>query len=428
MMTVKEITELLQENPEVSAYEVREIQNEGKQLFYVMGKLETGRSVEDREVSVTVYHDFEEYRGSSSFRILISDTIETVKSKIAEGVKKAKQVKNPFYPLPKKSINVKKEKELPFSLAEACRNAADEIAQSEAGEAATLNATEIFADRNQVRFVSSEGMDHSYEEVKLFVESIPSFSNANGDFELYYSDRFGSLTDLHLKEALKEQLENVQYRANAKTLKDIPLKKDIPVVISGDMLNMLMGNFAEELSYGSQYLKMNHYSIGDTISPIPFDLVMHGEYEGALYSSPIDAHGIVLQSTKIVDQGKAVALWGDMKYGYYMKQENITGSYLVLVMENCPSEDELLKGEHIEILNFSAPQLDESSGYFGGEVRLALYKNGDTIIPLSGFSISGNIYEEIRDAAYSSETAFVNDGRFSFFGPKYMILRHMTLH
>ncbi len=428
MMTVEKIIALLAENPEVSAYEIRERQNEGRQLFYVMGKLETGRSVEDREVSVTIYHDFETYRGSSSFRILISDTEESLRHKIAECVEKAKQVKNPFYPLPKKTENICKKKELPLSLAEACRNAADEIAQSEEGEAATLNATEIFADQNRIRFVNSEGIDHSYEETKLFVESIPSYTNENGDFELYYSERFGSFTDLHLKEALKEQLENVQYRANAKTLKDISMKEEIPVVISGDMLNMLMGNFAEELSYGSQYLKMNHYQLQDEISPVPFDLTLCGEKEGALYSSPIDPSGIVLGKTTVVKGGKAAALWGDNKYGYYLKEEKITGSYPVLLMENYPASDELLKEEHIEILNFSAPQLDEASGYFGGEVRLALYYKDGNVTPLSGFSISSNIYEEIKDAAYSSEEAFVNDGGFSFHGPKYMILKHMKLH
>jgi len=49
------------------------------------------------------------------------------------------------------------------------------------------------------------------------------------------------------------------------------------------------------------------------------------------------------------------------------------------------------------------------------------------VIPLSGFSISGNIFEAIKDASYSEKTC-INNGWNCFQGPEYMILKHLSIH
>ena len=118
-----------------------------------------------------------------------------------------------------------------------------------------------------------------------------------------------------------------------------------------------------------------------------------------------------------------------MRYGSYLKEEKITGAYPVLVMDEYEAvSPEEFNQPHITILHFSAPQLDESSGYFGGEVRLALYENGDEVIPLSGFSISGNIYEAIKTVRFSPEEEVVSGERgLSLKGPKYAVFSDIRI-
>ena len=429
MIKVEEIRKLLAENPEVSAWEISETVNEGKQLYYVLKNLETSRAVNVEDIAVTVYHDFDGFRGSSSFTVTANDSEESIRSKIASCVSKAGQGKNPWYPLAEVSENICIRKQLDEPVIESIKKVADEVFSADHFENSSLNATEIFGDVNHIRFLNSNGVDHSYDRTSLFIETIPSYISPTDEYELYYSQNDGSFAPSGLKETIETELKNVKYRAEAVKLSDIEIPEGIEIHIKNDMLGRLMMNFAQELSYQTHYFHGNHYNVGDEISPKPFTVTMKGVEEGALSSSPIDGNGMKLGQTDIIRDGKAVSLWGDLRFGTYMKQENITGSYPVMVLDGyTPASQEQMKKPHITIMNMSSPQLDSNSGYFGGEVRLALYENGDQIIPLTGFSFSGNIYETIKTADFSEEKAFINTRFLSFKGPKYMILKGMALH
>ena len=80
--------------------------------------------------------------------------------------------------------------------------------------------------------------------------------------------------------------------------------------------------------------------------------------------------------------------------------------------------------KHLLIKNFSSPQYESSSGYFGGEVRLALYYDGNEYIPLTGFSIAGNIYNDIRNVKVSKEETTMS----YYKGPKYLIFSNLSIY
>ena len=80
--------------------------------------------------------------------------------------------------------------------------------------------------------------------------------------------------------------------------------------------------------------------------------------------------------------------------------------------------------KHIIIESFSAPQMESNTGYWGGEVRLARYYDGEKYIPLTGFSISGNIYEDLKKLELSKE----NGALPNYSGPKYLIFKGINIH
>ncbi|MGN1406098.1 MAG: metallopeptidase TldD-related protein, partial [Erysipelotrichaceae bacterium] len=140
-----------------------------------------------------------------------------------------------------------------------------------------------------------------------------------------------------------------------------------------------------------------------------------------------DGNGIVLKSKKLIENGMVKNLYGDIQYGSYLDIKNITGNYTVmeLVNNDKPITKQAMKKEkHLIVSYFSSPQLDESTGYFGGEVRLAFYYDGEKYIPLTGLSISGNIYEAIKTVKFSKEECSLRKLK----GPKYMILRNIDIH
>ena len=81
------------------------------------------------------------------------------------------------------------------------------------------------------------------------------------------------------------------------------------------------------------------------------------------------------------------------------------------------------KKPHLIIETFSAPQLESDSGYWGGEVRLARYYDGKKYIPLTGFSIAGSLYEDLKSVGFSEEEAV--QSRYK--GPKYMIFKGIKI-
>ena len=428
MISISELKELLENTPEISAYEIRNTVNESYQLFYVMNALETNRSVNTEELTAEIYCDFEEYRGSSSVVITSADDAGSAADKLKAAVKKAKQAPNPYYPLAEKTENLHRVSEEKKDLAELARETADAVFAAEENQEAQLNATEVFADHDVIHFLNSNGIDHTWDRYTVFCETIPSYDGEKEDVELYFSRSSGIPKDAEYTEAVKAALANVRYRYDAVKPEQVQIPDNCLIAVQSDMLGYIMRNFAQELSYNRQFYQMSHYKLGDTISKVPFDLILKGEEEG-IAGSPADENGIVLKQTKVIDQGRAVSFWGDQRFGYYLKEKEITGSYPIAVLENYPViSEEDKKRPVLYLTNFSAPQLDSSSGYFGGEIRLGLLVEGEKVTPLTGFSVSGNIYEAINSARFSAETENISGGRLSFRGPKYMYFDQLKIH
>jgi predicted Zn-dependent protease len=88
------------------------------------------------------------------------------------------------------------------------------------------------------------------------------------------------------------------------------------------------------------------------------------------------------------------------------------------------SESELKKEPYIECLKFSGMQMDSFSGFFGGEVRLGIYFDGEKTYPVTGFSISGNIKEKRAVLTLSKEEVSTASG---YEGPKYILVPGMDI-
>ena len=113
--------------------------------------------------------------------------------------------------------------------------------------------------------------------------------------------------------------------------------------------------------------------------------------------------------------------YGDIQFGHYLDEKKISGNLPVceIKAETMPYK----KKPHLIIETFSAPQLESDSGYWGGEVRLARYYDGKKYIPLTGFSIAGSLYEDLKSVGFSEEEAV--QSRYK--GPKYMIFKGIKI-
>ena len=63
----------------------------------------------------------------------------------------------------------------------------------------------------------------------------------------------------------------------------------------------------------------------------------------------------------------------------------------------------LKKGPCLWAVDFSDFQMDEMSGHFGGEIRLAYLIEDGKVTPVTGGSVNGSILEAQKDMVFSTE-------------------------
>ncbi len=421
MMKKKEILACLKANEKISDYELSITEKDSRELFYVLDHLEINRAVKIENVSIKVYVSDGKKTGSSTVIVTAADNEKSLSSKLKKAVSKAKAAGNEYYPLPEKTVNLKAEKTAKRDLNQIAAKAAKAVFKADHYRNGWINSTEIFVSKFHQEFLNSKGIDHHDESFRIEIECIPTWTNRKEEFELYKFYESGKIDYRQITEEIDEILNLAKARSNALTLKDIELPEDLPVLVKGDMLEEIVWNMASDLSYANVYMKQNHYEKGDVLSENPFDLTMRSKVSGCSRSRRFDDHGVVLGSKKLIDKGVVKNNYGDIRFGYYLKEKKISGKLPVCVLNAKGSPYK--KKPHLIIENFSAPQLEEDSGYWGGEVRLARYFNGKKYIPLTGFSIAGEIYEDLKYVEFSEE----QDVSASYKGPKYMIFKGIKI-
>lgn len=422
MISINKITELLKNNNEVKAYEIIQSDNDSRELFFVLSNLEINRAVKVTTIVVNVFVDKGRKRGSSTFTVFSNDDETSVTNKINSAVDKAKAAYNPYYPLAKANKMINRKLDIDIDLNETALKVAEAIFKADKFKDGWINSTEIFLTLKTTNFYNSNDIHHCSQKFSLAFELIPTWSKNKIEFETYKYYESGTINYKAITKEVADTLSLAKARANARQLKDVDIPKDIPVLVKGEMLELLCENLAADLSYLYNYRKMNHYNKGDRISDTAMNLTMMAKVDGCLNSEYFDGNGKVLKNKRIIENGLFTNSWGSVRFGYYLKEKNISGT-LPIMSVNGPTYD-YKKTKHLIIENFSSPQLEEASGYFGGEVRLARYFDGKKYIPLTNFSVSGNFYEDVKTIAFSKEKVKTP----AYAGPKYWIFKNMNIN
>ena len=421
MMKKSEILSCLKANKKITDYELTIVDKDSRELFYVLDHLEINRAVKVKTVNAKVYVSDGKTTGSSNVAVTAADDAKSLSDKIAKAVKRAQSARNAYYPLSAKTGNVKDTGKGKKDLNEIAMKAAKAVFKADVYKNGWINSTEIFVSNFTEEFINSNGVDHVADSFRIEIECIPTWSNRKEEFELYKFYESGKTDYAKITEEIDEILNLAKDRSKALTLKDVELPEDLPVLVKGDMQEYILQTIARDLNYQSFFMHENHYEKGDTVSETPFDLTMKAVIPGCSASRKFDSHGTVLKPVKLLEKGKAKNTYGDIQFGYYLGEKKISGNLPVceLKAEGVPYK----KQPHLIIENFSSPQLESDSGYWGGEVRLARFFDGKKYIPLTGFSIAGSLYEDLKQVKFSKEDTVTK----RYKGPKYMIFKGVEI-
>lgn len=420
---MKTLMELLNADTRISDYKINLRSKESYELFFVKGALETVRCTDTCDKEVTVYVAHGDCKGEAQFFVYPSTTDEQLSQRIAEAVEKALLINNRTFDLPAGetgSFSV----ESNFAAQEPL-NLASEIAKTvfEANEIenASLNSVEIFLNKRTDRILNSRGLDKTQVRYDAMVEAIPTYTGQCQSVELYEQYNFGALDVPALRQEISEKMAQVKARYEAET-PAFPI--DCPVVLNAQEISELTGNIAHDLNYATVYVHSNLFKKGEAIQKNPegdlIGITMDGQVAGCIHSSFFDSDGLELKQIRLVEAGKVVNYYGANRYGQYL-QEAPTGNLPCLILDAGTAGAP--EGNYLEVVSMSGLQVDFYSDYIGGEVRLAYYCDGETVTPVTGISISGQLSQVLERIRFSSETTVFDD----YSGPSKAILSDMKI-
>ena len=423
---MKQIVEILQANPQVSGYKINIHQKESYELFFVKGSLETVRCTDTCDKEVTVYAQHGKYMGNAQFFVYPSTTADQLAELTEEAVQKALLINNPQYSLPGQETGeyTVASNFAEYSPAELAGRISELVFQANQVENGSLNSVEVFINKHTESVINSQGLHKTQTRYDAMVEAIPTYNGDTQSVELYEQYNFSNLDEDALIQEIAEKM--VQVKARYEAVKpDHPL--DCKVILNAKELSYLYMNIAGDLNYASVYSQSNLFKKGDPIQKDPtgdkLGLTMAGEAPGSVRSAKFDRDGLTLRSMRILDGGKAVNYYGSNRYGQYLG-EDPTGELRCFCADaGTAGPEQFQEGAYLEVVSMSGLQVDFYTDYIGGEIRLAYYHDGASLIPVTGISISGQLSQVLSGIRLSTEMTCLG----GYWGPKKGILTGMKI-
>ena len=423
---MKTIIAHLQNNPRVSDYKINLSAKESYESFYVKGKLETIRCTDTCDKVVTVYVDHDGFKGDSKFFVYPSTTEEELDQLIEKAVEKALLLNNKMYTLPENETGEYSVESnfAAYSLSALSKEIADCVFAANTVENADLNSVEIFVNRHKDTVVNSRGIHKVQVRYNAMVEAIPTYNGETESVELYQQYNFSAFDPKTVTDEIAQKLQEVKARA-------VAVKPDFtmecPVIFNKQELGELFGNICSDLHFSTVYSQEGLFHKEDDIQANPtgdtITITMAGSLPGNIRSACFDGDGMTLKDTKIVENGKAIAYYGDNRFGQYLEEVPTGNLRCIQVAAGSACEKCLRAAPSLEVLSMSGLQVDFFNDYIGGEIRLAYYNDGNAIIPVTGISITGSLKEVLSSIRLSCETAV--DGGYS--GPAKAIVQNMKI-
>lgn len=386
------IVKLLKEF-ELSDWKLKEQTVESQEYFFVKRALDLGRTKKVKHFELTVYKDFsrdgEEYRGSST--VDLSPLMEEgeLRKSIEGACFAAEFVKNPPYPLVKPYKRVHGVQEC--DLSKLALNTLEAVFKSTAEGEAWLNSLEIFLSERKERILNSNGLDVSYNHCGTYIETIVTARGAE-EVELY--DRY--LISLPEFESIRRRITSLLQRAlNRSRAIPTPSIEDLPVILTGEPAKEAMRYYLEQASAKLKYDRITQVEPGSSIQAGEagdrIDLNLVPELEGSYFSAPVDEDGFPLEKVDLIKEGVLLRNWGNLRYSHYLGIEPTGSALNFSVSPGSLTDEEMHLSPNFEVTDFSAVEVDETTGDFGGEIRLGWYFDGKERVPITGGSVTGNL-------------------------------------
>ncbi|MDE6167471.1 MAG: hypothetical protein K2G28_03330 [Acetatifactor sp.] len=388
----------------IEEYRITESVQESLECFFIRKRLDQKRRTDLTDYSVTVFRPFEKdgqkMLGSSTVNIHPGMEEKEMTDALQDAYGAAALVCNPYYELTKG----KKEEMVPAegrfagrSLEESTRQMLEALYAADNRKGVFINSAEIFARRVVCHIVNSQGVDVSYETYLVSGEYVVQCTEPQ-DVETYHRFAYRDAQTEQLRRQVEEALSMTQARAKAVKA---PKAGEYSIILSGEQVREVLSYYLGRSQTGMVYQKYSNYEVG---APVQGQEIQGDAITIELKAKePYSGEGIPMKDRILMEKGTLKTLHGGSRFAYYLGIEP-TGDYrCISVPEGSRTLEEMKSEPYLHIVSFSDFQMDDFSGYFGGEIRLAFWYDGETVTPVTGGSVNGSILEVQGRMTFSRE-------------------------
>jgi predicted Zn-dependent protease len=300
-----------------------------------------------------------------------------------------------------------------------------ELAERERASGVRLSGAELFLTYYESELANSQGAEAAASSTRILTEITLLARRTQDETEYFRQSESRQLADLELAETVRVGARLARDKLGAAA----PRTRLGPVVISGEALNHMMagqvtgapGAYIFQAMARTAYENLSRFDLGASIygelEPSGDLITMRANARRpfGVGSYRWDSDGVPAQDLLVIEDGILRARPATQRYAHYLGLP-ATGRPGVgeIGVGSTPRADLLLGDEPVlEVLDFSAPNVEPLSGAFGMEIRVGYETGKDGRRAISGGSVTGNLFEAMANARFSADS----QGFAQFAGP-----------
>lgn len=298
-----------------------------------------------------------------------------------------------------------------------------------------FNSSELFMSVHDRELHLSNGLTHRMKQSRMYVEAAYSFTKDGKSDEYLHTAWTISPKDVSVSHLFQEASDRAEISLDTKK----PITGKYSVILDADVLAKLFNSTNFLLSARSEYLDLPHKKPGDDfISGATGDLVtltLDPSLEYGAVTTGVSDMGIVQRPVVLVEKNKVVTTAIDPQHGQYLQKKPGTYRGSIVLSAGALDHMQMIQAapKVLEILQFSGLFIQETTGTFSSEIRLARLHDHTTgvVTTIKGGSLSGSIGENFKFARFSKNRVKRSEFDYGmasgYFGPEYALLSDVSI-
>ena len=397
-MKLEQLTALLRHSG-ADDWEFTRTLEDGWEFYGIRHALDQHRAKRVETCRVKVFRKSADgqYLGSASGEVPPTASEAEAKKLLEDLLLAASFVRNPAYSLggPRAVPAFPPQETDPAQMARSFLETLDAVAETATED---INSWELFVSRQEVRLLTSRGIDLSAVVPAAMLEAVVNAREPGTDreIELYRMWRSGGCDREGLLQAFAEAMRFGRDKLRAgKT----PALGRADVVFSTDAARELYGWFIHRMNAAARVRGWSDWEIGQPVAEMAGDRISVRAVPSLPNSPrnmPFDEEGSPVREMEVLRAGVPVCFHGARMFAQQLGLEDsfIPGNWSVT--GGTAGAEELRQGRFLEVAEFSDFQVNPMTGDIAGEIRLAYWHDGEKTVPVSGGSVSGSMNDFVK--------------------------------